>query len=156
MLLGVVAWVVFLGAYFLFAGQVSVTEIVAGVPASVAVACFALLLHRTQTRRFRLHGPWWRILGQPLAALFPDAARVGRILLRAVWRRPSGPLGVVARQPFRPGGNDPAAAARRGLVTLGSSLAPNGYVLQIQEAEEMMLLHRLAPVLRDPDRDWPL
>lgn len=156
MLLGLVTWVVFLGAYFLFAGQVSATEIVAGVPSSAAVGCFAVVLHRTQSRRFRLQGPWWRILGLPLAAVFPDAARVGRVLLRAVRRRPFGAVGVVAPQAFRPGGDDPAAASRRGLVTLGCSLAPNGYVLEIQQAAKTLLLHRLAPVPPNPDTDWPL
>ena len=156
MLLGPVAALIFFGFYLLFAGEVSVTEIEAGAPAAIVAAGFAMLLHRAAERSFRLKAPWPRVLGEPLAALFPDAARVGGVLLRALWRRPLGPVGSVARQPFQEGGEDPASAARRGMVTLGSSLAPNGYVLGIPEGEGALLLHRLAAVPLDPDQQWPL
>ena len=158
MLLGPVAALIFFGIYILFAGQVSVTEIEAGAPAAVAAAGFTVLLHRVAEpeRAFRLKAPWLRVLGKPLAALFPDAVRVGRALLQALWRRPSSAVGLVVRQPFQEGGGDPASAARRGLVTLGSSLAPNGYVLGIPDEEEALLLHRLAAVPPDPDQRWPL
>ena len=156
MLLGPVAALIFFGFYILFAGQVSVTEIEAGAPAAIAAAGFTVLLHRVTERPFRLKAPWLRVLGEPLAALLPDAVRVGRALLRALWRRPPGVVGPVTRQPFQEGGEDPASAARRGLVTLGSSLAPNGYVLAIPDGEGALLLHRLAAVPPNPDQRWPL
>ena len=156
MRLACVSWVVFLGLYFLLAGQVSLTEIAAGVPAAVLAAGFTVLLHRASRHPFHFGAPWARVLGQPLAAVVPDAIRVGQALLRAVWQRPPGPLGVVARQPFRQGGADPSNAARRGLVTLGSSLAPNGFVVAFPDGEDILLLHRLVPVPPDPDREWPL
>ena len=156
MRLACVSWLVFLGLYLLLAGQVSVTEIVGGVPAATFAACFTVWLHRASERRFSLGAPWWRVVGRPLAALVPDAGSVGLALLRAVRRRPSGPLGVLARQPFRQGGQAPADATRRGLVTLGSSLAPNGFVAAIPEGQGILLLHRLVPVPPDRDRKWPL
>lgn len=156
MLLGPVAALIFFGFYILFAGEASATEIAAGVPAAIAVAGFTVLLHRVAGRPFRLKAPWLRVLAGPLAALLPDAVRVGRVLLRALWRRPPGAVGSMVRQPFQKGGEDPASAARRGLVTLGSSLAPNGYVLDIPDGEGALLLHRLAAVPSDPDQRWPL
>jgi hypothetical protein len=156
MLLACISWLIFLGLYLLLAGQVSLTEIVAGVPAAAFAACFTVLLHRVSERRFRLDVPWWRVVGQPLAAVMPDAICVGRALLGAVLRRPLGPLGALARQPFRQGGDVPPDPTRRGLVTLGSSLAPNGFVVSIPQGQDILLLHRLVPAPPDPDREWPL
>lgn len=156
MLLVCISWLIFLGSYLLLAGQVGLTEIIAGVPAAAFAACFTVMLHRVSERRFRLDVPWWRVVGQPLASVAPDAVRVGHALLRALWRRPPGPLGVLASQPFRQGGDAPADATRRGLVTLGSSLAPNGIVVAIPEGRDVLLLHRLVPAAPDRDREWPL
>ncbi|MDQ2802719.1 MAG: hypothetical protein M3Y41_08550, partial [Pseudomonadota bacterium] len=149
-------WVLLVGFYVLFAGQVSPSELIAGIPAAGAAAVFALLLHRTQTRRLRLRAPWLHVLAQPLGAVFPDALRVGGVLLRALWHRPAGSLGQISRQPFNHGGDDASAAARRGLVTLANSLAPNGYVLRIPDDGDVLLLHRLAPTPTHPEREWPL
>jgi hypothetical protein len=156
MLLGPVVGVILFGLYLLFAGQATGTEIGAGIGAAAASAVFAALVHRKAERRFRLRAPWLRVLTVPLAAVALDSFRVGRVLVQALWRRPAGPIGVLAEQPFRPGLDDPPDAARRGLVTLGSSLAPNGYVLSIEHGSETTLLHRLVAVPSSPDREWPL
>lgn len=153
MLRTLTAWVALAGFYLLFAGQISVTEIIAGVPATLACAGFAVLLHGAQSRRLRLRAPWPRMVLMPLAALLPDVAKVGGVLVRALWRRPSGTVGVVSRQPFRHGGD--GDAGRRALSTLGLSLAPNGYVLTIPDGQDAMVLHRLAPAAADPDPEWP-
>lgn len=148
-------WVVLAGLYLLFAGQLSGSEVIAGVPASLAAAVFALLVHRVQPRRFQVRAPWLRVVVRPIAALFPDAARVGTMLLRAMWRRPDGPLGVISQQPFRHGGNQPGDAGRRALTTLGLSLAPNGYVLLVPDDRDMLPVHRLAPAVMGSDPEWP-
>jgi hypothetical protein len=156
MLLGALAALIFLGVYLMFAGQVSATELLAGIPAAVAAAAYAVLLHRVAERPFRLDAPWPRVLGKPLMALFPDVIRVGRTLLRVLWRRPPGMVGTIVRQPFQAGGADPASAARRGLVTLAASLAPNGYGMDILDGADVLVLHRLAPAPLAPDQRWPL
>ncbi len=149
---GAVAWLVFFGVYLLYAGEVSLNEILAGIPAAGALACFAVASRRAEQRHLRVRAPWPRLLLRPVGSLFADAAKVGRVLLAALVRRPDGPIGRAAAQPFREGGSDDAG--RRALVTLGSSVAPNGYVLAI--GRETLILHRLAPSAPDPDRDWPL
>lgn len=155
MLLALAAWVILAGFYLLFAGQLSVTEVMAGVPATLACTGFAVLLHRAQSRRFQLRAPWFRVLAMPLAALFPDAVKVGGVLLRSLRRRPDGPLGVVSRQPFRHGGDEAPDAGRRALSTLGLSLAPNGYVLLVPDGRDALILHRLAPAAADGNPEWP-
>jgi hypothetical protein len=77
------------------------------------------------------------------------------MLLSVLWRRPDGSLGVITRQPFRQGHDTPQDAGRRGLVTLGISLAPNGYVLSIPDSRNELVLHRLTPAAPSADRKWP-
>jgi len=154
-LFALINWVILAGFYLLFAGQVSGSELIAGAPVTIAAAGFAVLLHRTQSRRLRLRAPWLHVTGQTLGALYPDAVRVGRVLLQALWRRPDGPLGVVSLQPFRAGDDGAADAERRAVVTLSSSLAPNGYVLRVLDGEDALAMHRLAPAAPDRDWEWP-
>ncbi len=161
---GLLAAVVFLvstGLYLVFAGQVSGTEVAAGVPAAGLVAAYAGLRHRGESRPMRLRGPWLRLVLSPLAAVAGDAARVGVHLLRAVFVPGSRVAGTISRQPFRSGSAEPADAGRRALVTLASSLAPNGFVLDVAPSvllpdEHALLMHRLAPARPDPDREWPV
>lgn len=155
MIRALATWLLLLGLYLLFSGELSRTELIAGAATAAAATLFALLLHRAGTRRLALRAPWPRVLGTTLAALAADSVRVGASLLRAILRPPAGPLGTVSRQPFR-AGEGPVDAGRRGVVELATSLAPNGYVLDLDEAGAVMLMHRLVPVLPRPDAEWPL
>jgi len=148
-------WVILAGLHLLFAGQISGSELITGAPTTVAAAGFAVRLHRTQSRPLGLRAPWLHVTGQTLSTLYLDAVRVGRVLLRALWRRPDGPLGVVSPQPFRVGGDGAADAGRRAVVTLGGSLAPNAYVLRVLDGEDALAMHRLAPAAPNRDREWP-
>ena len=158
------AFVVFLisiGLYLAFAGQVSGTEIAAGVPAAGLVAAYAGLRHQGESRPMRLRGPWLRLVLSPTAAVAGDAAWVGVRLLRAVFVSEPHVAGTISRQPFRSGSTEPADAGRRALVTLASSLAPNGFVLDVAPSvllrdEQALLMHRLAPARPDPDGEWPV
>ena len=161
---GPLAFVVFLvsvGAYLVFAGQVSGTEAAAGVPAAGLVAAYAGLRHHGESRAMRLRGPWLRLVLSPMASVAGDAARVGVHLLRAVFVPGSHVAGTISRQPFRSGNAGPVDAGRRALVTLAGSLAPNGFVLDVAPSvllpdEHALLMHRLAPTRPDPDREWPV
>ena len=50
-------FLVSIGLYLVFAGQVSGTEIAAGLPAAGLVAAYAGLRHRGESRPMRLRGP---------------------------------------------------------------------------------------------------
>lgn len=155
------AFALSLGLYFLFAGQASGTETAAGLPAATLVAAFVWLQRRGQTRTFRLRAPWHRVLLKPLASLVTDSPKIGGMLLRAMTSPAGAVAGTIDRQPFRPGGDRAADAGRRAVVTLASSLAPNGYVLDIPPSvvlggAEVLLMHRLAPSPPEPDAEWPI
>ena len=122
------------------------------------VAAYAGLRHRGKSRPMRLRGSWLRLVLLPTAAVAGDAARVGVHLLRAVLVPGSHMAGTISRQPFRPGNAGPADAGRRALVTLASSFAPNGFVLDVAPSMllregQALLMHRLAPARPDPDRE---
>lgn len=146
-------WLLLAGLYALFAGEVSLSEAIAGLLATGIALAYAAFLHRSRSRRISVRGLPFRVVFAPLGALLPDAWRVGRVLARAVLRRPAGAAGTLSRPPFREGGREAREAGRRGLVTLGLSLAPNGYVVNIEA--DALILHRLAPAAPSPDREWP-
>jgi hypothetical protein len=148
-------WVFLVGFYFLFAGEMRLTEAIAAVPATAVAMSVAALAQCFAERRYALLGPWGRLVATPCIALVSDSVRVCGILIGAI-RRPSGAAGVFSRQPFDTGTCMPKDAGRRGLVTLAASLAPNGYVVDIPEGENVLVLHRLVAVPPCPDRKWPL
>ncbi len=153
---GGAAWGLLTGIYLVLAGQVSTSEVIAGVLTGLVAALLSVAVRMDAGRQFRFRGvPWTVLLGRPALALASDTARVGMALVRAVLRGPDV-HGAVVRQPFARGGADAQDAARRGLVTLGVSLTPNSYVLRILDERDEMRLHRLAERKPSPDRAWPL
>ncbi len=156
MLRAAALWIVFLGLYLVFASPISTQELIAGVPSAAAITSFALLYRHAEERRMDLRAPWFRIALRALAAIPPDALRVGRALLRSLQGPRYAQTGLAAQQPFLQGNDSAADATRRALVVLGTSLAPNGYVLMMPEGSETMVLHRLVQVPPRPDREWPV
>jgi hypothetical protein len=148
---------VFAGLYLLLAGVASTDEIVAAGTCALLATAFSILLRRGAARQFRFRSvPWHRVLARPLAALLPDTVRVARMLARAVVLGPRQGAGAWTWQEFRHGGDGADDAARRALVTLGVSFAPNAYVLQLPDTRDALLLHRLAERTPSPDPEWPL
>ena len=54
-------------------------------------------------------------------------------------------------QPLRPGRDPERAAARRAVFTIGASIAPNTYVVGIDQEEQAALLHELVPERARPE-----
>ena len=146
----------FAGFYLLLAGSLGRTELIACACVAAGFAGLATVLHLRQERRLRLPMPSWAVLGRLALAVPLDTARVGLVLLRTLRRRPDGQLTAIAAQPFQPGGGDPEDAARRALVILGSSLAPNGFVVELPGDADALCLHRLATAAPSRDARWPI
>ncbi len=148
-----VSWLLLFPLYLLLAGQVSGEEVVAGILIAAVAASSGVLVSRFGGRfAFRFRLGWIRLVPQVAGQLATDLFRVGRVLVAALAGRPQS-AGIV-RQPFEPGDPTPVHAARRGLVELGVSFAPNGLALGI--APGTLLVHRLAPQPIAADREWPL
>ena len=146
----------FAGFYLLLAGSLSRTELIACAGVAVGVAGLATVLHLRQERRLRLSMPPWGAVWRLARAVPLDTTRVGLVLLRTLRRRPEGQLTAIAAQPFLPGSGDAEDAARRALVILGSSLAPNGFVVQLPRDAHALCLHRLAAAAPSRDTRWPI
>ncbi len=146
----------FAGFYLLLAGSLSRTEVIACAVVAVGMAGLATVLHLRQEHRLRLSMPPVRALWRLACSLPLDTANVGLVLLRTLRRRPDGQLTAIAAQPFQPGEDDPEDAARRALVILGSSLAPNGFVVELPRDARALRLHRLASAAPSRDTRWPV
>ncbi len=153
----VLTFAAMLPAYLLLAGSLSWTEGVAGVAAAGVAAGFMTIEWMRASRAVRLPAPPGRWVLGVLASLVTDTWRVGVALGRAL---AGGAGGTETWQAFHPGGVRPRDAGRRALVTIGTSMAPNGFVLDVRpsalpEAEHALLLHRLAPAPALSGADWP-
>ena len=149
-------WVASFGLYLLFAGELSLSELGTAVVAAAAIAIFSVGLAKQKTRSFRFLALWPRLIWVPLFSLMPDSWRVGRVLVSTVWRARASTIGVFQKQSFQHGGNTREAAGRRGLATLAISFAPNGYVVEINDVADEMLIHRLRSSAPKADTRWPL
>jgi hypothetical protein len=149
-------WIVFLGLYLFFAAPVSSSELVAGVPSAAAITAFALQYRRAADRRMDLRAPWARFILLSLKAVPGDVLRVGGALLLSLWRAPQREIGSTSHQPFREGDDTGASAIRRAMAVLGTSLAPNGYVLMLLRGSETIVLHRLVRAAPRANREWPI
>jgi hypothetical protein len=147
-------WLILAALYLLLAGQVTPSEIEAGGPLAVLIVVFTLLRQRIGKRRIRVPAVP-KAYVRPIAALLPDAFRVGKIILASLVRRPGTKTGHLLHQPFIPGDLTPPKAGRRALVELGMSLAPNAFAICLKPEDNILLLHCLHPKPPSPDRMWP-
>jgi hypothetical protein len=139
------------GLYLVLAGEVSLSEIIAGVLAGLLATAVSLGLQAAAERQFALRAPWHRLAAGAAWALMRDIVRVALALAQAA---AGGEGGMNARQPFAGAGAEPAAAGRRALATLFASIAPNGYVTEVTPTA--LELHRVAPAPPAADREWPV
>lgn len=151
-------WAVLFGFYLLLAAKQAVAEAVAGVAIAALGAAAATSTAGAGKLRFRARLPWLAQVARLPGRILADCG----IVAVALWRRlvgrhvVSGEFRIV---PFDPGGDDAESAARRALVTLGVTLAPNTYVVAVDRERGVLLLHQLVPSAQPPgggDREWPL
>ncbi|HET8997940.1 MAG TPA: hypothetical protein VFN42_14820 [Acetobacteraceae bacterium] len=139
------------GLYVTLSGQGSPDELTAAGLCALAAAALAVTIPRIAERHFAFRGvPWLRLGAGTAASLAGDLVRVGLRLAR-----PAIPPGSFHRWPFAAGGEGRRDSARRGLVTVVASLAPNTYVVAVLIGRRELLVHRLAPAPPPRDRDWP-
>ena len=132
----VVLWLAFVDT---FARQ----EVIAGLVAAAVAATAAELVRSQELVRFRLDPRWLRGLpGLPWQVL-----RDTWLLTVALWRHCTGhPVrGVFRVVPFPSEADDNRSAARRALVTVLVSVAPNTVVVGVEGDEGELLVHQLVP-----------
>ena len=118
-------------------------EVIAGLVAAAVAATAAELVRSQELVRFRLDPRWLRGLpGLPWQVL-----RDTWLLTVALWRHCTGhPVrGVFRVVPFPSEADDNRSAARRALVTVLVSVAPNTVVVGVEGDEGELLVHELVP-----------
>ncbi|HEY5037098.1 MAG TPA: hypothetical protein VII74_08225 [Chthoniobacterales bacterium] len=152
----IVVWLVAFGCYGILVGKWAWAEVGVGaiVAAFTAAALFAVRAKSTHHFQFTLDS-LGKLRRVPLQMLIDCLIVFGAILRRPFLRRGSGRF---AERDFDPGNEHPASRARRALVTLAISTAPNAFVVGTLSPNEKLLVHELVPGKADAprDRDWPL
>ena len=146
-------WLALTVLWVLLVGTVERSEVIAGAVAAAVAATAATSVLAPPGGRFRPRTRWLVSLGGLPWVTVRDTAS----LFAALWRH------LVLRRPvegrfravhFAWDGHGPRAVARRALAKAAGSLAPNTYVVGIDEDEDVILVHQLVPraeITRDAD-----
>ncbi|HEX2372705.1 MAG TPA: Na+/H+ antiporter subunit E [Actinomycetota bacterium] len=156
-----IAWYVPLVLLWLaFVDTLAPAEVVVGLVAAAIAATAADLVRSQDLVRFRLEPRWLR----GFSRLPWEALRDCWLLTVALWRHCAGhpARGVFRVVPFPSEADDARSAARRALVTVLVSVAPNTLVVGVEGSEGELLIHQLVPEPGSPvppslleDRDEP-
>lgn len=147
-------WAGLFGLYLLFAGSASRAEVLAGFVVSGIAVAGHMRTRAVANRQLHVQAPWLRLAGRIVVTLVRDTALVASGLMRVVPGRKPG--GGMTMQAFDSGGFTPVGAARRGIAILAASVAPNGYVIEVREPPQGMLMHAFVPRQSAKDVQWPV
>lgn len=140
------------GLYLGLAGALAWAEIAAAALSSALTLALSLWLHRPAERQFRLH-PDWIVLSSRIARhVLRDCLLVTRALIVALARR-RHITGVFRELRWETHEDPREAASLRAFVTIGISLAPNSYVVDVRAEEQRLIIHHLVPP--EPNAEKP-
>jgi len=143
-------WAVLVLLWLLSVTSFARPEVLVGLVAAALGAALALGVRARTHGLGRPRARWLLLLrGVPLAVV-RDTVLVLGVLWRRVARgeRPRG----VLRQVRVPVGDDPNGEAWRAFVITATSVAPNAYVIGIDQERGTALIHQLAPTSPDKAR----
>ena len=158
------AWVWLGGtaAYLVLAGQVSVDEVVAGIILGGLGVAWHAIVCRCSRHSFTFERRAGLAVLLALVGLPGAILRVGLRLSTALVRDVQG---HTVEQPFhrgrlddinrRPTDKPNPDVARRAIVVLATSLAPDSYVLRLPVDEETILIHAITRQSSGTDPRWP-
>lgn len=135
-------WVLLMSFWMVLDDSIALDELLAGAGAATLGALLAELISYQTGFRFRMRAEW---LG-PAVRLPADIARDTFIVLAALWRRLARgqePDSGFRELPVRYGGDSDEDRTRRVLLVGGKSLAPNTFVLGIDEDRDVLVTHQL-------------
>ncbi len=151
----IVWWVLLTGLWIPLAFEVAVPELVAGALAAAAGATLATAVRSQRLISFRPQLRWglrlWRL---PMQVVLDTGLLVAVLWRRLVMRQPvSSSFRAI---PFRAVGENPEANARRAMAMTIGSIAPNTYVIDIDQDYQLILVHQLVPKPGDSKSIDPL
>lgn len=135
-------WVLMMSLWVMLDDSVNTDELLAGAGAAALAAFFAELVSYQAASRFRMRIEWV----VPALRLPGQVARDMVTVYAALWRRlihGEQPPSAFVELPARFGDDSPEGVTRRTLLIGGTSVAPNTFVLGIDQERDVMLVHRL-------------
>lgn len=145
-------WCLAFATYLLFAGRVSLDEVLTAGVVSCLATSWTFLVRRTSQLRFAFTVGAVSHLLRALSRLPSGAARAGGVLIKIAGQ--GGSPGRPEERRFRYGGTGAVHRTRRALVVLGASLAPDRFVVEIVHARDIALLHDVLRGSRVLDEWW--
>jgi multisubunit Na+/H+ antiporter MnhE subunit len=130
-----VLWLAFISAF-------DVAETVVGMVASAIAATAATAVRKTGLVEFRPRIAWLLAIWRVGPRIFVETYELFMVLWRRIVR--GEPIrGRFRAEPFRIGREARRASARRAVRTIGESIAPNAYVVGIDEERHEVLVHEI-------------
>ncbi|MGH3190188.1 MAG: Na+/H+ antiporter subunit E [Streptosporangiaceae bacterium] len=137
-------WVLMMSLWVMLDDSIRTDELLAGAGAAALAAFLAELVTYQAGVRFRMRIEWLvpalRLPGQVAGDMVTVYAALWRRLARG-----EQPPSAFLELPARYGDDSPESATRRTLLIGGTSLAPNTFVLGMDSARDVMVVHRLVP-----------
>lgn len=135
-------WVLLMSFWVILDNSIDTDELLAGAGAAAIAAFLAELVTYQAATRLRMRVEW----AAPALRIPGEVARDTGIVFAALYRRlargvepPSG----FRELPVRYGDNTAAGKTRRALLVGGTSVAPNSFVLGIDQDRDVMIIHQL-------------
>ncbi|MGH2930085.1 MAG: hypothetical protein ACRDL8_17920 [Solirubrobacteraceae bacterium] len=122
--------------------SIQLAEVLGGAAVAAMGALFVEVVSHQSATRFRARVEWL----QPALALPVDLLKDTVLVLGVLWRRlargeePESGFRVL---PVEFGDDSPEGVTRRALLVGGRSVAPNTFVLGVDEATDLMVVHQL-------------
>jgi multisubunit Na+/H+ antiporter MnhE subunit len=136
-------WAGLFGLWMLLAGSVAASEIVVGLLAAAIAAAAVEVVRRQGLVRFRPDPRWLlRVRFIPWRTVREFAMVTGALGRSLLGRRVVGRF-IAVDAPVR--GSDGRSVARRALMAVGASVAPNSYVVDFDRQGGRIIVHQLVP-----------
>lgn len=133
--------------WFVFIGGFDVAETIFGLFASAIAATAATAVRRTGLVEFRPRLMWLIAIWRVGPRIFVETYQLFMVLWRRIVR--GEPIrGRFRTEPFRLGSDDRRTGARRAVRTIGESIAPNAYVVGIDDDHHEVLVHEILTARR--------
>lgn len=138
----VVWWILLMSLWVLLDDSIALAELLAGAGAAALGAVLAELVQYQASTQFRMRIGWL----VPALLLPGQVVRDLVVVSRALWRRivhGEQPDSDVRELPVRFGDDTPEGVTRRALLVVGRSIAPNSFVLGLDQERDVMVVHQL-------------
>jgi len=138
-------WVLMMSFWVALDDSLRSDELLAGAGAAAIAAVGAELVGHQARTRYRIRAAWLLSAARLPGQVAKETVLVFGALGRTLATRKPPPHGAFTEIPVRYGDDTPLGVTRRVLLTGAHSLAPNSFVLGMDEDRDVMIVHQLVP-----------